>query len=337
MRIETAGGAIGGGLPLIASSLRAGWGLKLPRGCALVYVVNCIQPSGWMRIETFISAYILQFLILHPAFGLDEDWNLSYYHRQPVIDNIASSLRAGWGLKHTQIVIITKNRAIASSLRAGWGLKRFLADVLLFFAKLHPAFGLDEDWNNWRCTIFNLAVSIASSLRAGWGLKQALWGFQSPYRTIASSLRAGWGLKLFPYNAIYTLDYCIQPSGWMRIETASAEGRHMPWSLHPAFGLDEDWNWLKLIFCRIIALHPAFGLDEDWNFKCSLAHLHIKYCIQPSGWMRIETASAEGRHMPWSIASSLRAGWGLKQARRWCWQADHTLHPAFGLDEDWNS
>jgi hypothetical protein len=43
----------------------------------------------------------------------------------------------------------------------------------------------------------------------------------------------------------YAIDqYCIRLSGWMRIGTWSfRRGRKMlALRLHPAFGLDEDWN-----------------------------------------------------------------------------------------------
>jgi hypothetical protein len=37
--------------------------------------------------------------------------------------------------------------------------------------------------------------------------------------------------------------------------------------LHPAFGLDEDWNDVcECYYPRDWLLHPAFGLDEDWNY-----------------------------------------------------------------------
>ena len=158
---------------------------------------HCIQPSGWMRIETIMLSNAVWLVV------------------------IASSLRAGWGLKH-------KYNKIKESRQV-----------------LHPAFGLDEDWNNNTFCYYVGNFNIASSLRAGWGLKLE----KKPVET-------------FSLN-------CIQPSGWMRIETS------------------------LLFFCgQKRKLHPAFGLDEDWNIIFCLLNMEYHHCIQPSGWMRIETASA---------------------------------------------
>jgi hypothetical protein len=62
---------------------------------------------------------------LHPAFGLDEDWNF-----QPLAPSDRLTLNcirlSGW------MRIGTIDQAIDKDLKI----------------RLHPAFGLDEDWNN---------------------------------------------------------------------------------------------------------------------------------------------------------------------------------------------
>ena len=82
--------------------------------------------------------------------------------------------------------------------------------------------------------------------------------------------------------------HCIRLSGWMRIGT-ELYSRFMEGNkkLHPAFGLDEDWNDRGLIVvAELIGLHPAFGLDEDWN----------------------QHSVTDARHLDEVIASGFRAG-----------------------------
>ena len=178
-------------------------------------------------------------------------------------------------------------------------------------AALHPAFGLDEDWN--LNSIENKFPNIiASSLRAGWGLKQ--------------------GELLLPCPA----SDCIQPSGWMRIETMITSATFTSSILHPAFGLDEDWNIGFYLLAPV--LHIASSLRAGWGLKLHILvfSFYLLYCIQPSGWMRIETLVTNSSYSLVAIASSLRAGWGLKPIGNGILKIFVPLHPAFGLDEDWN-
>ena len=198
---------------------------------------------------------------------------------------------SGWMRIETLLIRPTDQPyQIASSLRAGWGLKLFSQVFYFCINTLHPAFGLDEDWNTLLGQTIELGTEIASSLRAGWGLKLAtvaIFAFSialhpafgldedwnpccmllTPTSTIASSLRAGWGLK--------------------------------------------QWSCNKSTAC--FWLHPAFGLDEDWNRNNSNFWKLFPHCIQPSGWMRIETWLIWFPNQIFLIASSLRAGWGLKR------------------------
>ena len=277
-------------------------------------------------------------ILLHPAFGLDEDWNFfdSLCRR---CSGIASSLRAGWGLKLLKPCGRWNGWVIASSLRAGWGLKRTYRDrsrgshlhciqpsgwmrietsrLLAPHTKIKIASSLRAGWGLKHKPLDPLKLFhfIASSLRAGWGLKHFFIICFIKRRSIASSLRAGWGLKQ-DISCQYTLLFhCIQPSGWMRIETNASNPRSVPGKLHPAFGLDEDWNQA----CARgnnppHTLHPAFGLDEDWNYE--------------------EPVWAEPEQ-PLHPAFGLGEDWNYEEPV-WA-EPEQPLHPAFGLDEDWNT
>ena len=53
----------------------------------------------------------------------------------------------------------------------------------------------------------------------------------------------------------------------MRIGTTQDQAETITTTtLHPVFGLDEDWNIGSVVVVVMVsALHPVFGLDEDWN------------------------------------------------------------------------
>ena len=103
----------------------SGW-MRIGTALPVVYpllVSHCIQSSGWMRIGTYLNPALHNWWwILHPVFGLDEDWNSWCQRANLPSFHIASSLRAGWGLE----------------------LPRCWSDRL-WSIELHPVFGMDAD------------------------------------------------------------------------------------------------------------------------------------------------------------------------------------------------
>ncbi len=85
------------------------------------------------------------------------------------------------------------------------------------------------------------------------------------------------------------------------------------------------------------SLHPAFGLDEDWIIDRDNTHCgDNRSCIRLSGWMRIGSVAILSITPSWL---RLHPAFGLDEdwiyvtlfGNRNTW----LLHPAFGLDEDW--
>jgi CRISPR associated protein Cas2 len=163
---------------------------------------------------------------------------------------------------------------------------------------------LSEDvWNNRIAEGFIKPVDIsrfemtavASSFRAGWGLEPNTVRTQVLQIIVASSFRAGWGLELM----------------------VASTGIAAYLRLHPAFGLDEDWNRHEQAALKFIKLHPAFGLDEDWNVPRDANPLSRNIMLHP----------AFGLDEDWNPHRAFLCLY---------WVLIFTLHPAFGLDEDWN-
>jgi hypothetical protein len=113
---------------------------------------------------------------------------------------------------------------------------------------LHPAFGLDEDWN---IAVYNKLLMYCG----GRCIQHLGW------------MRIGTAVDVHLKTSEQLC--CIQPLGWMRIGT------------------------LYRLRCMGFLLHPAFGLDEDWNKPLLPSGLNwLLGCIQPLGWMRIGTIIA---------------------------------------------
>ena len=83
-------------------------------------------------------------ILLHPVFGLGEDWNIG----------IVKKSHKSW------------NNCIQSSgwVRIG---TCFVRESTLKDGELHPVFGLGEDWNQSSKHKIVKLMAIASSLRAG--------------------------------------------------------------------------------------------------------------------------------------------------------------------------
>ena len=86
--------------------------------------------------------------------------------------------------------------------------------------RLHPVFGLDEDWNTSGCT--PTIGSGTAVLHPVFGLDED-WNTIEPAQSHRYELHPVFGLDE-DWNRIFTIllvisRYCIQSSGWMRIGT----------------------------------------------------------------------------------------------------------------------
>ena len=129
---------------------------------------------------------------------------------------------------------------------------------------LHPVFGLDEDWNSqWFDRSFCDCLNCIQS--SGWMRIGTALGTSGTSGTSHCIQSSGWmriGTDAQSKVQIKP-SYCIQSSGWMRIGTLPRCKSHpIPLTLHPVFGLDEDWNiQTKLVNTQSTELHPVFELD----------------------------------------------------------------------------